>query len=95
MAYRFSAQAAEDIFLLYQSGKRSFGERAAELYYQLMLDAADFAARHPLASPAREHLKMVVRTRFFGAHVLVYEIDEPDVLILRVLHQAQDWDDVF
>ena len=34
---------------------------------------------------------MAVRVRYFGSHLLVYEIDDPDIVILRILHQAQDW----
>jgi len=93
MGYRFSERAAEDIYWMYERGKGRFGERAAENYFTLMLDAAEFAALHPLASPRKEQVSMEVRVRYFGSHLIVYRLDDPDIEILRVLHQLQDWQD--
>ncbi|KFC67731.1 Plasmid stabilization system protein [Devosia sp. LC5] len=92
MAFRFSAQAAEDIYFIYENGKRSFGERAAELYYLLFLDAAELASRHPLAAAIRDDIGENVRVRY-GSHAIFYQLDDPDIVILRVLHQSQDWQD--
>ncbi|WP_162247390.1 type II toxin-antitoxin system RelE/ParE family toxin [Devosia sp. Root635] len=30
----------------------------------------------------------------FGAHLLVYQLDDNDVVIQRVFHQSQDWVDL-
>ena len=94
MAFRFTRQASEDIYLIYESGKRSFGERSAELYYLLFLDAVEFAARHPLAAAIRQDINDTVRVRYFGSHAIFYQVDDPDILVLRVLHQSQDWQNV-
>lgn len=92
MAYAISARAAEDIYWLYESGKRQFGERSANLYQALLRDAVEFAAEHPAASPVRDFPSGAVRVRYFGSHLIVYEIDDPDILVLRVFHQLQDWE---
>lgn len=91
MAFHFAEQATQDLYAIYENGKREFGERTAELYYMLFLDAAELASRHPLASPIRDYLSMEVRVRYYGSHAMVYRFDDPDIVILRVLHQSQDW----
>ena len=92
MAYAISSRATEDIYWLYQSGKRQFGERSADLYQELLRAAVEFAAEHPQASPARDLPSGPVRVRYFGSHLIVYEIDDPDIVVLRVFHQLQDWE---
>jgi toxin ParE1/3/4 len=92
MAYAMSARAVEDIYWIYESGKRQFGERSANLYQALLRDAVEFAATHPTASPIRDSPSGAVRVRYFGSHLIVYEVDDPDIVVLRVFHQRQDWE---
>jgi toxin ParE1/3/4 len=92
MAYAISARAVEDIYWIYESGKRQFGPHSADLYQALLRDAVEFAADHPAASPIRDFPSGAVRVRYFGSHLIVYEIDDPDILVLRVFHQLQDWE---
>lgn len=92
MAYAISARATEDIYWLYEAGKRQFGERSANLYQELLREAVEFAADHPAASPIRDLPSGAVRVRYFGSHLIVYEIDDPDIFVLRVFHQLQDWE---
>ena len=92
MAYFISERAAEDIYWLYEQGKRQFGERAADAYQVLLGDAIQFAARHPLASPVRETATGPVRVRYFGSHLIAYDVVDDDIVVQRVFHQSQDWD---
>ena len=94
MAYRFSEQAILDAEALYQASLDQFGPRTAERYFALMLNAAQFAADHPLASPERSESSIPLRVRYFGAHLLVYQPAEGDILIQRIFHQSQDWTDL-
>lgn len=91
MAYRFSERAVLDAEALYQASLTQFGQRAADRYFAMMLDAAQFAADHPLAAPERLDSVIPFRVRLFGAHLLVYRLVEEDVVIYRVFHQTQDW----
>lgn len=92
MGYVISEQAADDIYWMYETGKRQFGERSAALYSALLRDAVEFAAAFPSASPLRDFASGSVRVRYFGSHLIVYEIDDPDIVVLRVFHQSQDWE---
>jgi toxin ParE1/3/4 len=92
MAYAISARAAEDIYWMYESGNRQFGQHSADLYQALLKDAVEFVAAYPAAAPIRDFPSGAVRVRYFGSHLIVYEIDDPDILVLRVFHQRQDWE---
>lgn len=94
MGYRFSEQALNDADALYQSSLDQFGPRAAERYFAIMLNAAQFAADHPLASPERTGSSIPLRVRYFGAHLLVYQTVEGGIVIQRIFHQNQDWFDL-
>ena len=92
MAYFISEQAAADIYWIYEQSKRQFGERAADAYQVLLGEAVIFAASHPQASPVRETAMGPVRVRYFGSHLLAYDIVNEDIIVQRVFHQGQDWE---
>ena len=94
MGYRFSERAIRDTDALYQASLTQFGQRAADRYFAIMLDAAQFASDNPLASPERADTSIAVRVRYFGAHLLAYQLDGDDVVIQRVFRQSQDWVDL-
>jgi plasmid stabilization system protein ParE len=97
MAFRFSEQAILDGAKLYAASVQQFGRRSAEKYTSMMMDAAQLAADFPLSAPERHGTAIKsYRLRWFGAHLLVYDYDEQsgDVIIQRVLHQRQDWQDL-
>ncbi|MEO5806116.1 type II toxin-antitoxin system RelE/ParE family toxin [Devosia sp.] len=91
MAYVISERAADDIYWLYESGKREFGEWAANAYLDLLRHAVEFASAYPGASPSRKFVSGPVRTKYFGSHLIVYEMNDLDIVVLRVFHQSQDW----
>lgn len=94
MAYFISERAAEDIYWLYEQGKRQFGARTADAYQALLGEAVQFAADHPLASPRRETATGPVRVRYFGSHLIAYDVVDGDIVVQRVFHQSQDWADL-
>lgn len=91
MGYSFSDEAIEDLSTIFQTGLRNFGAKAAERYYWTIIEAAELAAQYPLSVPIRPELTMEVRVRPVGSHLLVYQFDDPDVVVVRVLHHLQDW----
>lgn len=91
MAYSFSEQATLDGYVLFEASLNQYGLRAADRYFEIMLEAAQFASDHPLLSPERTQTSIRVRVRYFGAHLLVYQMVDGDVVIRRIFHQSQDW----
>lgn len=92
MAYFISDRAAEDIYWIFEQGKRQFGERSAVAYQVLLGEAIIAAAAHPLAGPLRETATGPARVRYFGSHLVVYDISGEDIIVQRIFHQHQDWD---
>ena len=92
MAYSISERAAADIYWLYEQGKRQFGERTAASYQVLLGEAVEFAAAYPLASLVRETADGPVRVRYFGSHLIAYDVVGEDIVVVRVFHQSQDWE---
>lgn len=63
---------------------------AAEGVMKDIDDALAVLARFPKAGPARPELFWGVRTFPAGVYLVIYQIKEDEVLVLRVLHGASD-----
>lgn len=93
MAYRLSVKAEEDILRLYVEGARLFGTNQAEKYHAGLDETFQFLAETPRAAREREEITPPVRIHPYGAHIVVYLIDDNgDILILRVRHGREDWE---
>lgn len=91
MKIAFSRQAEADIAAINREGIGLFGPRQAQKYAGEMAEAFRMIASYPHASPVREELAHPVRVRAFGSHVILYELREDLVLILRIRHGYEDW----
>lgn len=58
----------------------------ADLY-----DTLAFLADNPKAARERTELQRPVRVHSYKAHVIVYRLDGQDILILRLRHGREDW----
>lgn len=84
MAYFISERAAEDIYRIFEQGKLQFGERSAAAYQVLIGEAIRFAAADPLAGPVRETAMGPARVRYFGSHLVVYDVYADDIIVQRI-----------
>ncbi len=91
MKIDFSWQAEADIVSIQREGIRLFGPKQAQKYAGEMAEAFRMIAEYPLASPVREELDRPIRVRAFGSHLILYELKEDVVLVLRVRHGHEDW----
>lgn len=92
MIFRTSPQADEDIADLYVAGARSFGVAQAERYQGGLFNAFQMLADNPLMARERRELVPPVRLHPYQAHMIVYVEEGAGVLIVRVLHGRQDWE---
>lgn len=92
MIFRTSPQADEDIADLYVAGAMRFGVAQAERYQNGLFAAFQMLADHPLMARERRELAPPVRLHPYQAHMIVYVEDGSGVLIVRVLHGRQDWE---
>lgn len=91
MTYRLSRKAEEDIIAIYAKGVREFGIEQAERYHAGLEQIFDFLAENPLAARERPEINPPVRARRYQSHLVVYQLDGPDIFILRVRHGREDW----
>ena len=89
--YRLSPQAADDVLGIYLQGFDLFGLRQADAYQEELDRAFQRLADFPQLGRPREDLNPAIRTLPTGSHVIIYEIQPPDVMILRVRHGREDW----
>ena len=91
--YRLSKEASEDLVAIYIQGHDQFGTRQADRYQ----DDLDALFRRLAATPAVARLRLEyvppVRVFVFKAHVIVYDQEPDGVLIQRVRHGHEDWQD--
>ncbi len=74
-----------------REGIRLFGPQQAMKYADELGKTFQLITDYPLSSPIRELMLRQVRMRPCGAHIILYEIVEDTVLVLRVRHGREDW----
>ena len=70
-----------------------FGLMQTDAYAVGLVKALRLISEYPLASRLRSDTKIQVRTQPYKSHVIIYQFDEVDVVILRVRHAHEDWID--
>lgn len=91
MAYRLSDEADEDYFAIFLYGVEQFGQDQAERYADQLDRAFALLGHHPRAGRERPELRDAVRAYPTGSHMILYVIDDDDVLVLRIRHGREDW----
>lgn len=89
--YRLTRAADDDITAIFSAGIELFGVAHADSYYTGLSAALAFLADNPFAARLRHETEPPVRAWPYKAHLIVYEIDDLGVLILRVRHGREDW----
>ncbi len=91
MAWRASEQATFDLQKIAEQGITNFGFRHTQDYLSSFLDMFDTLAAQPRMAGERQAAASRVRLMPFGAHNILYVIEDEDVVIVRVLHGLQNW----
>ena len=91
MKVRFTNAAEADIAQINREGIRLFGPQQAQAYAGGLAQAFRLIGEFPHASPEREYMRRPVRVRAYGSHVIVYLVLEEYVLIVRIRHGREDW----
>ena len=90
-AYRLTRAAADDVENIYFDGLAQFGFEQAEAYYAGLLATLVFLADYPGAARLREELSVPARIHRYRSHLIIYEIVDGDVLVVRIRHGREDW----
>lgn len=89
--YRLTRPADEDFVLMYLQGDEQFGPNQAERYAAGMTATFETLAQFPKLTRERKEHRPPVRVHRYGAHVIVYRIEEDGILILRIRYGREDW----
>jgi toxin ParE1/3/4 len=89
----YSTAAHEDLAELIHYGNVNFGFSQSNRYVERLRKVVDRICRSPEIARLRLELKRPVRIYPVGSHVIVYNIESDAVVIIRILHGRQDWQD--
>lgn len=91
VAYSLTKAARQDIIGIYLQSEERFGEAQADRYLAGLHEMFAFLAENPRAARERIEFAPPVRIHSYKAHLIVYEIERDDILILRLRHGHEDW----
>jgi toxin ParE1/3/4 len=91
MGYSLSAAAIDDLRGLYRQGLTRFGELQADRYYEALLETLSYLAEFPEIARKRNEFTQAVRIHRHGAHVIIYTVDKPGIVVVRIRHGHEDW----
>jgi toxin ParE1/3/4 len=94
MSYKTTRQADQDIIDIYVRGIAEFGVDQAERYHEGMVSVFDLLAENPRLARERPEFNPPVRLHPYQAHMIAYIIRDDGILIIRVLHGRQAWEQV-
>jgi toxin ParE1/3/4 len=91
MGFRVSKAAGRDLESIFEFGIRTFGRKRALTYAKDMRLAFRHIAANPFLNRERPEADPPLRIHVFHSHLILYRIEEADILIARVLHGREDW----
>ena len=91
MTYQLSKSADEDIVRLYAVGVEQFGLAQADHYHDALFDMFALLAANPKMARERSELSTPSRVHRFQSHLIIYQIEGDDILVIRVRHGREDW----
>jgi len=91
MSYRLSKSADDDIVHLYAVGVAQFGLAQADQYHDALFDMFALLASNPKMARERSELSTRPRVHRFQSHLIIYQIEGDDILIIRIRHGREDW----
>lgn len=91
-AYRLTRKAEDDTIRIYLGGLARFGPKQADQYHNELTGLFQLLALNPKMAKERFELTPPVRIHPHKAHVVVYLEEEDEILIVRIRHGHEDWD---
>lgn len=89
MNFAFTPAAQADLLDIGETIARDNPERAASYIAELLDRTAQIAAQ-PMLYPLRPEWGSAVRSARFGAYLILFEVSEEGVTILRYIHGRRD-----
>lgn len=83
--------ARTDLERIWQYSAETWSIERADTYLTDIDAAFDMIRSHPLAHPERPEFDPPIRVKTIRSHVILYRVEEQDVIVLRIRHGREDW----
>lgn len=91
MSVRLTVEAEFDLADIFEAGEAAFGRRQAEMYLSSLQRTFNRIGTQPRMAAGRTIGNGMTRVHPHAAHVILYDVDDIGVLILRIRHAREDW----
>ncbi|PTB83086.1 hypothetical protein C9927_00800 [Pseudidiomarina aestuarii] len=85
-----SKDAESDIQEIVDYSFHNFSQVTALEYIQSLRSATESLSMSPFQGRSYEHVRTGLRRLVIGKHTIYYQVQSSHLMILRILHQAQD-----
>lgn len=90
MRYKITREADKDLSEIYVYGFLNFGERQAETYFSELENCFQLLSETPFICRERLEFTPPVRIHNHGRHLVVYVVQDDQILVVRILHDSMD-----
>ena len=91
MSYRLTVEADNDLTAIFWHGMEQFGAARTERYLNELEQVFAFLAEHPEAARLRADIDPPIRAYPQEVHIILYEIEGSDVVIVRIRAARENW----
>lgn len=91
MSYSLTSKAGEDIVGIFIAGANQFGIDQAEEYHTSVYKVFELLSKNTELGQQRFVINPPVRIYPYRSHLIVYIVNNSQILIIRVRHQREDW----
>ncbi len=93
MTFRLTSAAETDLIQIYLFGRERFGFQQAEAYYADLKYTFGLLADYPGMGRLRKELNPPMHTHPFRSHLIFYQVEVEELLIVRIRHASEGWSD--
>lgn len=86
----FTKRARKDLFEIGQYTQKTWGTEQRNKYLSQLHESCQQLALHPEIGRDRSNVREGYRCYYEGRHVIFYQTNSDNVIIIRILHQRMD-----
>ncbi len=90
--YILSNKADSDLAEIYEYGIINFGKDQASNYLLGLHDKFEFIIRNKFIGRSADEICLGLKRALYNSHVIFYQEQDPDILIIRVLRSEMDFE---
>lgn len=88
--FRLSPAAQRDLDGIFDYTIKLWGREQAIRYVDLLASACASAAESPYRAPACDIIRKGYRRRSVGRHIIYFQISDPGISVVRILHHRMN-----